>query len=92
MKDARFFIWCYRGNEPTPKWKDIDTDGYTKLCCVEFDLSYLPLTPMTKAEASGVYYRVDYEIVLQFGLTELKAQAAWKENVRDYSNATPCII
>jgi hypothetical protein len=29
----------------------------------------------------GAYYRLDYNIVLLFGLTELEAVAAWKESM-----------
>lgn len=43
------------------------------------DLSHLPLTARPKATGPGLFYRLDYEIVLLFGLTELKAQVAWKE-------------
>jgi hypothetical protein len=45
------------------------------------DLSHLNLNPR-KGRQGKTYFRVDYEIVLLFGLTELKAQIAWKENVR----------
>ena len=92
FRGASFFVWCYRGNEPNPKWKDVDTDRYTKLCTIEIDLSHLPLSPRTKPAAAGVYYRLDYEIVLQFGLTELKAQVAWKEDVSGNSDAGLCMI
>lgn len=27
------------------------------------------------------FYRIEYDVILSFGLTELKAQLAWKENV-----------
>lgn len=27
------------------------------------------------------HYKVDYDIILMFGMTELKAQLCWKENV-----------
>ena len=30
----------------------------------------------------GVYYSIDFCVVLLFGLTELKAQISWTENVR----------
>ncbi|KAF5321819.1 hypothetical protein D9619_002183 [Psilocybe cf. subviscida] len=73
-------IWCYRGTKPNPRWTDIDADRYTKLCTIEIDLSHLPLSPITKPGSTAVYYGVDYDIVLQFGLTELKAQLAWDEN------------
>ena len=32
-------------------------------------------------EDGKIYYRLDYEVILSFGLTELKAQISWKENV-----------
>ena len=56
-------------------------DNYTKLCTIEADLSRVPLLPRPKATGSGSFYRVDYDIVLLFGMTELKALVAWKENV-----------
>ena len=31
--------------------------------------------------SNGSYYKIKYDIVLSFGLTELAAQFAWKENV-----------
>ncbi len=40
------------------------------------------LTPRTKINIGGSFYRLDYNTVLLFGLTELKAHIAWKENVR----------
>lgn len=54
-------------------------ENYTKLCTINVDLSHLPLTARPKATGPGLFYRLDYEIVLLFGLTELKAQVAWKE-------------
>jgi hypothetical protein len=54
-------------------------DNYTKLCTIEVDLSHLPLRP--KYSGGGPIYRLDYDIVLLFGLTELQAMLAWKENV-----------
>ena len=57
------------------------TENYTKLCTIEIDLSHLPLSPRSKASGGGNFYRLDYDIVLLFGLTELKAVIAWKQNV-----------
>jgi len=34
-----------------------------------------------KVSGEGMFYRVDFDIVLLFGLTELEAMVAWKENV-----------
>ena len=25
FRGLRFSVWCYRGNVPSPKWKDVDT-------------------------------------------------------------------
>ena len=48
---------------------------------IEVDLSHLPLSPRPKPSGAGIIYRIDYDIVLLFGLTELQAMIAWKENV-----------
>jgi hypothetical protein len=67
-----------------------DVENYTKLCSIDIDLSYLPLTPRAKSTGAGTFYRLDYDIVLLFGLTELKAQVAWKEGVSGSSSY--CIL
>jgi hypothetical protein len=56
-------------------------DNYTKLCTIEADLSHLPLSPQPKHSGKGNFYKVKYNIVLLFGLTEFKAAITWKENV-----------
>jgi hypothetical protein len=56
-------------------------ENYTKLCKLEVDLSQLPASLRNKASGKGTYYHVNYDIVLLFGLTELEAVVAWKENV-----------
>jgi hypothetical protein len=60
------------------------SDNYTKLCTIEADLSRVPLLPRPKATGQGNFYRVKYDIILLFGVTELNAQMAWKENVSDF--------
>ena len=52
-----------------------------KLCTIEADLSRAPMLPQPKAKGKGSFYRVGYDIILLFGMTELKAQIAWKEKV-----------
>ena len=59
--------------------------NYTKLCTIEADLSGVPLLPQPKAVGHGTYYSVDYDFVLLLGMTELKAQIAWRENVSNSS-------
>lgn len=58
------------------------SDMYTKVCSIEMDLSHLPLVAQPRLSGEpGMFYEIEYETVLLFGLTELKAQIAWKENV-----------
>jgi len=45
------------------------------------DLSSLDTESLAKTGPEGKFYLFHYKIVLMFGLTELKAQVAWKENV-----------
>jgi len=41
------------------------------------------LTPRKKKNPSGgIYYSMDVELVIMFGLTEIQAQLAWMEDVR----------
>lgn len=56
-------------------------DNYTKLCSIEADLSHLPLTAQRKASGVGTFYRLDYDLALLFGLTEMKAQVVYKDKV-----------
>ena len=56
-------------------------DNYTKLCSIEADLSHLPLPAQNKSSGAGIFYRLDYELVLLFGLTEMKAQVVYKDKV-----------
>ena len=51
------------------------------LCTIEADLSRAPLFTQPKATGQGTFYTVNHDIILLFGMTELKAQVAWTENV-----------
>ena len=55
-------------------------DNFTKLCTIEADLSRVIVT-QPKAKGKGIFYKVHYDIILLFGMTEFKAQVAWRENV-----------
>lgn len=57
---------------------------YSTLCTITSDTSQLCKTLTLKRGLQGQwYYRLDYDIILSFGLTELKAQTAWLENVSE---------
>ncbi|TFK20828.1 hypothetical protein FA15DRAFT_707733 [Coprinopsis marcescibilis] len=56
------------------------TGNYSTLCKVEVDLSQMGKALGPHKGAGGhMYYKADFDIVLLFGLTELKAQLSWKE-------------
>jgi hypothetical protein len=58
------------------------------VCEVVVDLTSLAPTLLPRTGKDGQqYYRFDFTIELLFGLTEHKAQACWKENVRLFSHA-----
>jgi len=57
-------------------------DNYTLHCIVTADLYQVPLRPRANASGYGIFYRLEYEIILLFGLEELQACVAWEENVR----------
>ncbi|KAG2016352.1 hypothetical protein CC2G_009524 [Coprinopsis cinerea AmutBmut pab1-1] len=81
LKNVKSEVWCYKGNNANPKWKDEDSENYAKLCTVEMDLSHLPIQPRTRANGtSGNYWYLEYNYILFFSAVELRAQISWKEN------------
>ncbi|KAJ7214941.1 hypothetical protein GGX14DRAFT_609817, partial [Mycena pura] len=74
-------ILRYRGVCKDPQWLDIDPDNYGVLCTVRADTSKIAKTLKPRHGQRGVYYDLQIDVVLSFGLTELKAQIAWVENV-----------
>ncbi|KAJ3513955.1 hypothetical protein NMY22_g14893 [Coprinellus aureogranulatus] len=74
-------ILAYHGDVEDPEnlWIDDDPDSYEDVCTVEADAS--TIEPDEESTPAGeVYYSKDYEIILLFGLAELKAQIAWEED------------
>ena len=56
------------------------TGSYSTLCNI-VDNGQLVNIASLNYWSNQSYYTVEYDIVLSFGLTELAAQYAWKENV-----------
>jgi hypothetical protein len=56
---------------------------FTTMCHVIADTSTFArsLRPQ-QAPGGGDYYRLDFDVILLFGLTELKAQISWNDQVR----------
>jgi hypothetical protein len=53
---------------------------------VEADISHIETPPKIAPHDSSVYYTVDFDVILSFGLTELKAFIAWEENVSPFGH------
>jgi hypothetical protein len=59
-------------------------DMFSTLCTVHADISGMSKTLMPQRGLTGsLYYNLKFGIILCFGLTELKAQIVWTENVRE---------
>lgn len=55
------------------------TDMFSTLCTVRADVSHIPFKTLGRKKKR--YYMFEFDVVLCFGLTELKAQISWKEDV-----------
>jgi len=54
----------------------VAVENYSHLCDKALDVSIVPLISRQNF-AGKTYYKANYDVVLSFGLTELKAQVAW---------------
>ncbi|KAI9572586.1 hypothetical protein HD554DRAFT_2202484 [Boletus coccyginus] len=76
---------CYRGSLPDPEWVDQDpcdiSASFSTLCIICVDLSGA-VKDLHKKNAFGqVYYQLDYDVIVFFGLTEIQAYLSWKTRV-----------
>ncbi|KAL0573588.1 hypothetical protein V5O48_008365 [Marasmius crinis-equi] len=74
-------ILSYRGTNVNPRWMDVEAGNYPVLCTVEADTQQIAsaLPAMMSSEGTQ-YFELKFDVVLLFGLTELKAQLSWREN------------
>ena len=68
---------------------DVRLDNYSTLCYVHADTSQIaktlkPLQSHRSADGHVLYYRMSFNIILSFGLTEFKAQIGWMEDVSHF--------
>ena len=55
---------------------------FSTLCIVRVDLSEPANGLVPKRKPWGhVYYQLDYDVIMRFGLTELTAELSWKTKV-----------
>ncbi|KAF8554802.1 hypothetical protein OG21DRAFT_1522180 [Imleria badia] len=73
-------ILAYRGDVLDPVWMDKEPTCFTPLCNVIADTSKIAgsLRPQ-QAAGGGDYYHLSFDVILLFGLTELKAQISWDD-------------
>ncbi|KAL1726860.1 hypothetical protein EV714DRAFT_286913 [Schizophyllum commune] len=81
---ARMSVRVYRGTKPNPRWIDEDKgDKFSVLCNIKAGAEInQQATRETNCEGKE-YWRLRLEVVLLLGLTELKAQIAWKDATSD---------
>ncbi|KZT22437.1 hypothetical protein NEOLEDRAFT_1071368 [Neolentinus lepideus HHB14362 ss-1] len=75
-------ITTYSGDSVDPQWTDVDPESYHTLCTINANVSQAArsLKPM-RGPSGQLYYQFHFRIVLNFGLTELKAHMRWTEDV-----------
>jgi hypothetical protein len=71
-------LMCYRGVLSKPEWTDQDPSSFYPFCSIYVDLGQPAKDLVQKRSSSGqVYYQLDYDVIVFFGLTELQAQLGW---------------
>ncbi|KAF8632112.1 hypothetical protein AX15_002043 [Amanita polypyramis BW_CC] len=83
LEIAKAIIKRYQNRKgKAPAWIDEDPNYFFDLCEVTADVSRLKkfLRCQVNKNTGAVYYELKFDIVLLFGLTEVKAQIAWIEN------------
>ncbi|PBK65457.1 hypothetical protein ARMSODRAFT_1006578 [Armillaria solidipes] len=74
-------VWRYSGKKAHPKWMDVDEDDYSVYCSVTADTSIVAKSLHPQRCTDGTYYyELNFDVVMLFGMTELKAQLAWIED------------
>ncbi|KAG1792838.1 uncharacterized protein HD556DRAFT_1378586 [Suillus plorans] len=74
-------IMCYKGALQEPQWLDTERSSFATLCTIHADLRELSRTlrPKMSALDQSKYYAFEFDVIILFGCTELKAQISWKE-------------
>ncbi|KAJ3569485.1 hypothetical protein NP233_g5017 [Leucocoprinus birnbaumii] len=77
-------ILCYHGSLSADKYKWMDNDraNYKVACTIRADLTGVPIPRCVNPRGQN-YYKVDLDVILIFGATELMAKVAWKEKGRE---------
>ncbi|KAK0434128.1 hypothetical protein EV421DRAFT_2088150 [Armillaria borealis] len=81
MNTIRIDMLCYLGDKSDPRWMETEPGNYSVLFTVTANTGKAAkaLKPL-RQKKRGFYYRFDYDIIIFFGRTELKAQICWMED------------
>ncbi|KIL56473.1 hypothetical protein M378DRAFT_469085 [Amanita muscaria Koide BX008] len=74
---------CYRGEaESPPEWIDIEPNSFHDTCVIKADMTNVKnsMSLTYNSFTRKGYYNFVHDVVMLFGLTELKAYVTWKEN------------
>ncbi|KAH8818659.1 hypothetical protein DL96DRAFT_1621662 [Flagelloscypha sp. PMI_526] len=83
-------ILRYVGQAEDVNWMDTEPDNFIELCTITLDEDVISRIARPQMRQSKMFFSVEYEILLRFGLTELQAQIVWKEN--GIVKSTPAIV
>ncbi|TRM65694.1 hypothetical protein BD626DRAFT_566363 [Schizophyllum amplum] len=74
-------LYAYRGTKHDPEWMDEEKDKFSVLCVIQADtrLNERAVFIQDHEPGGSPHWRLVFDVVLLFGLTELKAQVAWKD-------------
>ncbi|KAF9068301.1 hypothetical protein BDP27DRAFT_1448499 [Rhodocollybia butyracea] len=84
LKSVSAEIFSYDSEGVVPEFLDDAPEKFRLLCTVEANTSEACKHLKPKTQRKKQYYRLDYEVILLMGLTELRAQVAWKVNGQEY--------
>ncbi|KIL64018.1 hypothetical protein M378DRAFT_642370 [Amanita muscaria Koide BX008] len=74
-------IKYYKGQATSPpQWLDLEPDSFHDSCAIQVDTTNVKRDLSLQNNGIQDFYRFNCEVVMLFGLTELKAYLAWKEN------------
>ncbi|KAM6502887.1 hypothetical protein JOM56_002864 [Amanita muscaria] len=73
---------CYRGKAADPPtWVDREPNSFQDACTIQADMSHIKQNMKLTKNGTKLFYKLNLEVVVLLGFTELKAYVTWKENV-----------
>ncbi|KAI5824782.1 hypothetical protein K523DRAFT_284377 [Schizophyllum commune Tattone D] len=76
---ARLVVHLYRGSKAKPCWIDEDKEKFSVLCTIKAGAEIDQQATFETNEHGKNYWRLEFDVALLLGLTEIKAQIIWKD-------------